>query len=240
MKKALRVLPYAAAVTLLAAFSLPAAAQSAGSTVLNVGWFHIQPNDSSETLLRTNGPRKGPQTGTAASVGNSDTLGIGLTYFVTDNFAMSLDAGIPPTFKLRGEGTLTSYGELGQAKQWSPAVVAKWYFGDANSKFRPYVGAGVTYVWYSDVELTPTFQKVASLGGQSATAKLSSSWAPVASMGATYNIDKNWSLGLSVSYVPIKTKAEITGQNAQFGPQTATTSLTLNPLVTFLSVGYRF
>jgi outer membrane protein len=40
--------------------------------------------------------------------------------------------------------------------------VAKYHFGDGNSAFRPFVGAGVTYVWYDNVELTSNFQRTIS------------------------------------------------------------------------------
>ena len=66
--------------------------------------------------------------------------------------------GVPPKFKLSGEGTLGPIGELGEARQWSPTVLAKYYFNDGEAKFRPYVGLGATYVWYSDVKLTPGLQ----------------------------------------------------------------------------------
>jgi outer membrane protein len=243
MKKALKVLPQFAALSLLAAFSLPASAQTAGSNIVNLGWFHINPHDSSETL-KLNGS---PVPGSSASVSDSDTVGIALTHFFTDNVALTFDAGIPPKYKLKAGGTISALGELGTAKQWSPALVAKWFFGNADSAFRPFIGAGVTYVKYSDVQLSQSFQQAVGSGnGQipggsyAATAQLSSSWAPVANIGATYNFDKNWSLGLSVSYIPLKTNADITGTNAANRPVTGSTTLTINPLVTFLSVGYRF
>lgn len=256
MTKQFSLLPKIAALSVMAAFAAPVMAQSAGSNVVNVGWFHLAPQDSSDPLQKLNGPQPGAIPGSGATIGNADTLGIAFTHFFTDNFAVTADAGIPPTFKLNGTGTLAGVGEIGNAKQWSPAIVAKWYFGDANSKFRPFVGAGVTYVWYSDIALTGTFQKTISQkysGGNSAaatsSADLSSSWAPVLNIGATYNFDKNWSVGFSVAYIPLKTNADITtsglpvgygsGAGAN-GPVKSSTSLTLNPIVTFLSVGYKF
>ena len=243
MKKTFKAAPHAAALSLLAAFALPAAAQSAGSNIVSLGWFHITPNDSSETL-RLNG---NPVPGSGATINDTDTVGIALTHFFTDNVALTFDAGIPPKYTLKGSGTLSALGELGTAKQWSPALVAKWYFGEATSAFRPFIGAGVTYVKYTDVQLSQPFQQSVGSGGgaipggsYAATAELSSSWAPVANIGATYNLDKKWSVSLSVSYVPLKTDAVITGTNAAHVPVKGTTTLTIDPLITFLSVGYSF
>lgn len=238
-----RVLPKCAAlsaVTALAAFSLPAAAQSAGDNIVNVGWFHLTTDDSSEPLVRRS-PALGPIPGSGATVGDADTLGIAFTHFVTDNFALTADLGIPPKFKLDGSGSLAGLGQLGTAKQWSPAVLAKWYFGDRDSQIRPFVGLGVTRVWYSGVQLSRSLQAQVTGGTGTATANLSSSWAPVANIGLTYNIDKKWSLGFSVSYIPLDTDAEIIGRNAAGTViSRSTTNLTLDPMVTFLSVGYKF
>src|SRR6516164_6347427 len=49
-------------------------------------------------------------------------------------------------------GTLAPIGELGEARQWSPTILAKYYFNDGEAKLRPFVGLGATYVWYSDVK----------------------------------------------------------------------------------------
>lgn len=256
MKQNFSLLPKIAALSIAAAFASPAMAQTAGSNVLNLGWFRLAPQDSSQALVKVDGPAAGPIAGSGATITNADTVGIAFTHFFTDNFALTADAGIPPKFKLNGTGTLGSVGEIGNAKQWSPAIVAKWFFGNGNSKFRPFVGAGVTRVWYSDVALTDNFQRTISQkyttglsAGAKSTADLSSSWAPVLNLGATYNFDKNWSLGFSVSYIPLKTDAVITTTGlptgagsgaAANGPVTSRTTLTINPIVTFLSLGYKF
>jgi outer membrane protein len=239
MTRPLSVLSKLAAVSVLAAVALPAAAQQAGDNIVNVGWFHLRPDEKSEPL-NFRQPALGQIAGSSATISNADTLGIAFTHFFTDNFALTADLGIPPKFKLYGGGTLSNLGQLGEAKQWSPAVIAKWYFGDKNSQLRPFVGLGVTRVWYSSVNLTQSLQtRVAGAGG-TATADLSSSWAPVANVGLTYNLTQKWSLGLSVAYIPLKTDATINGRTALGGTTQATTKLTLDPLVTFLSVGYKF
>jgi outer membrane protein len=250
MKKQFTILPKIAALSVMAAFAAPAMAQSAGSTVLNVGWFHLVPQDSSEGITGVSGLVAGASKPNAhSSLSNADTLGLALTYFITDNIALTADAGIPPTFKLTGQGDLSAFGEIGRAKQWSPAIVAKYFFGNANDKFRPFVGAGVTYVWYSNVQLSSAFQKYAgtastNTGTGTATASLSSSTAPVLTAGTTYNLDDKWSIGFSVSYIPLKTEATVTGTgtgaSAAYGTNVYKTKLTINPIVSFLSVGYKF
>ncbi|MBP0600263.1 OmpW family protein [Herbaspirillum sp. LeCh32-8] len=244
MQKQFSLLPKIAALSVMAACAAPAMAQQAGSNIVNLGWFHLAPQDSSSGLSKLNGPGAGFYPNRTSSVSTADTVGIAFTHFFTDNFALTADLGIPPEFKLKGTGDLAALGELGKAKQWSPALVAKYYFGGANDKFRPFLGAGVTYVWYSDVSLSQAFQNSAALGNGTATASLSSSWSPVLNLGATYNFNDRWSMSLSVSYIPLKTDADITAQPAgaaaALGAQRYKTTITLDPIVSFLSVGYKF
>ena len=97
-----RMVPRFAAFSFLSALtalSLPAAAQTAGSNVVNIGWFHLYTDDSSQPLRQTS-PGSTTFAGSGATVSSADTLGIAYTRFVTDNFAVTLDAGIPPKFKL--------------------------------------------------------------------------------------------------------------------------------------------
>jgi outer membrane protein len=251
MKKQFTILPKIAALSVMAAFAAPVMAQSAGSNIVSVGWFHLAPQDSSEGITGVSGTlatalnSSGRGANAHSTVGNADTIGLALTHFFTDNIALTLDGGIPPTFHLKGQGNLASQGEIGKAKQWSPALVAKYYFGDANDKFRPFVGAGATYVWYSNVELSSGFQTytnnlgVFTTASGTATAKLSSSLAPVFTVGGSYNLTDKWSVGLSVSYIPLKTDATVTATGTT-GTNVYKTRLTINPIVSFLSVGYKF
>lgn len=241
MKKQFAVLPKIAALTLLAAAAAPAMAQQAGDNVVGIGWFHLAPQSSSENIAISG------QTipNTNSSISNADTVGLQFSHFFTDNWVLSGDVGIPPKFKLDGEGLLQGT-HIGSAKQWSPALLVKYYFGDKNSQFRPFVGAGATYVWYSDVTLDGAFQQKLSgivsrgqTGALTTSADLSSSLAPVINAGMAYNFDKNWSVGLSVSYIPLKTKADLT-THTPVGDVHTTTKLTINPIVSFLSVGYKF
>ena len=74
-----------------------AIAQQAGDNVVNLGWFHIAPQDSSkpmttgvtqEGLTPTLVPSSFTSPGSGAKVSNADTLGLVITHFVTDNIAV--------------------------------------------------------------------------------------------------------------------------------------------------------
>ncbi|MCR8958681.1 outer membrane beta-barrel protein [Variovorax sp. S2] len=241
MKKTMFAL---AAVSAMASGS--AWAQNAGDWVIGAGWLRMSPQDSSKPLTFT-APVRSVVPGSGASVSDADTLGLSAVYFVDSHWAVEGVLGIPPKFKLDGEGTLARIGELGEARQWSPTILGKYYFNEGSSAFRPFVGLGATYVWYSDVKLTPGLQ--GALGSQvrqpplstSTTAKLDSSFAPVLNAGVAYQFDKNWGVSFSVSYIPLKTKAKLTTTSITGLPvATSEARLKLNPIVTYLAVTYRF
>lgn len=80
----------------------------------------------------------GSVTGTPNGLYSSVCLdGTGNQHSSTDPFACGREASQP----------------LATAKQWSPAVVVQYYFGEPASRFRPYVGLGVSYNFFTDIEV---------------------------------------------------------------------------------------
>ncbi|RKU03539.1 OmpW family protein [Burkholderia sp. Nafp2/4-1b] len=222
-------------------------AQSAGQWVVNAGWSHFAPQGSAEPLTVNALGQSQVMTGSSGKISSGDTLGLTATYFVTDHIAATTVMGIPPTWHLTGAGTLSSVGELGTARAWSPALIFNYYFGQPNARFRPYLGAGVTYTWFSNIKLSSpvsTGQIYASptvgtaLEGPT-TVSLSKSFAPVINGGLTYNIDSHWSINASVAYSWVSTRATLTTKSS-VGTVTSTSKFKVDPIVTFLSVGYRF
>lgn len=239
-----------AAFAVAAALSSTSFAQNTGDDIVSAGWFHFEPNSSSTPLTVTL-PDVGTTTlaGTGASVDKADTLGFSWTHFITPHWAASLDLGIPPTYKLEGTGSLASVGQIGEAKQWAPTVVGKYYFLGADETFRPFLGLGVSHVSYKDVGLTSNFQSAiyetfaAETGGliqsSGTTASIDSKWVPVYNLGGSYKLDKKWYATLSVSYLPLKNNATLSTAS-NYGPIASSTSLKIDPIVTYLSIGYRF
>jgi outer membrane protein len=224
-----------------------AQAQSAGSNVISLGWFRVMPTNSADPLVvdSINGfPVGQTEPGTSAKIKSADTLGIAFAHFFTDNISGDFVAGIPPTHDVQGSGTFSKYGTVGNVRQWSPALLVKYHFREAKSKFRPYVGIGVNYTWFTGETITnQTFVKSEFGPNATMTASAKSSWNPVFNVGANYAVTDNWFVGLSVSYVPLSSTATLTTQNA--GPAgnatvVSHTKIKINPVVTFLSVGYRF
>ncbi|MET0543864.1 MAG: OmpW family outer membrane protein [Variovorax sp.] len=239
--------PIAVAVAAVAAFAATGAlAQQAGSWQIGAGWLHFAPQDSSEPLTFTS-PVHREVPGSGANVGSSDTLGINATYFVDNHWAVEGVMGVPPKFKLVGEGSLGPLGQIGEARQWSPTILGKYYFGETTAPWRPYVGLGLTYVWYSDVKISNSLQNAIGAqlrlppGASSTTAKLDNSFAPVANVGVAYQFDRNWGMAVSVSYIHLKTTAKLTTTAANGATvATAESRLKLNPIVPYVAVTYTY
>lgn len=255
---------------LLAMWAPGAQAQQAGDSVVGGGFAQLQTRDKSKPLSLTAGSANlGQVPNTGSSVSNESTLELTYTYFMSDHLAVTGVGGIPPRFDLSGSGVLSSptINPVATAKQWSPALLLRYYFNDSDAVFRPFVGAGAAYVWYSDISLNQGLTTTlvggvlqrdlpagalspAAIGqvaqGSRTSATLSSSIAPILSMGANYKLDKRWSITASVSYVHLSTTAELKTDvplpAAAGGARTVTSStrLRLDPLVGYVSMNYTF
>ncbi len=221
-------------------------AQSAGSFILSTGWFHLSPQDHSSEITvvsRGGSPINQSIPNSGSSVDDSDTIGFTATYFVTDHIAVEGVMGVPPKFDLNGEGVLAPYGKLGSAKQWSPTLLLKYYFLQAQSRLRPYLGVGVSRVWFSDAAITNSqFLANPVLGGPT-NVDIDAKWVPVFNGGFTFQVTDHWYAGLSISYLPLKTTATLTSNSATpVGNLTSVSKadIKLNPIVTYINVGYRF
>ena len=271
----------AACAAVLGSFACVAHAQHAGDNVVTLGWFHIMPQDSStpmttyvtpqpiDTPLRL--PGAFVSSGTGLSTTNADTLGLVISHFLTDHIALTTVAGVPPTFKLKGRGSIVPPGPAGalgtenlddpanepivkSVRQWSPAMMIQYYFNSATARFRPFAGIGISYNFYTNIELNPNFVTstqnnlgsvlaagAARPGVTSVSAKASPSWAPVFNLGASYAMTNHWGLSASLTYIPLKTRSTVYVRAAD-GTLLGTTQaqLTADPLITYVAVSYKF
>jgi len=270
-----------ACAALSIAFASSAYAQHAGDNVVTLGWFHVMPQDSStpmttyvtpqpiDTPLRL--PSAFTSAGTGLSTTNADTLGLVISHFLTDHIALTTVAGVPPTFKLKGRGAIVPPGPAGalgtenlddpanepivkSVRQWSPAMMIQYYFNAPTAKFRPFVGLGVSYNFFTNIELNPNFVTstqnnlgsvlaagAARPGVTSVSAKASPSWAPVFNVGASYDFTQHWGVSASLTYIPLKTMSTVYVRAAD-GTLLGTTKaqLTADPLITYVAVSYKF
>lgn len=124
---------------------------------------------------------------------------------------------------------------------------ALYYFGDKDQTLRPFMGAGVTYVWFNDVKLSQNIANGKFLASPTTgnalvgptTAKIDSGFYPIATAGLACQFNQHWSARLSATYIPLNVNATLTTQ-APAGTVVTTSKGSLKAAVSFLSVGYTF
>lgn len=219
-------------------------AQTAGSNVISIGWLHATPHNESTPLTASSiggMPVNVVQTGTGFAALSATTAGLTFAHYFTDNISLEIFGGYPTTLKFVGTGTLQQLGSVGEAMPLSPTVFARYHFLDAQSKFRPYVGFGVNYTKFVKGKITNPQLVEERLGpGATATVTASSSWNPAITAGANYALDDHWSIGLSFTYVPLKSDATLIGTSVSGTVVVSHATIKLRPVTTFLNVGYRF
>lgn len=161
-------------------------------------------------------------------------------HMYSDNMGAELSLGTPSEFTQdlnTPNGTVKTHPAAAKLKILTPAVIAKYFFGEAKDQWRPYLGLGLTHVTFTDIKTNTADATVQALAATSASFK--SSWAPVFNAGVVYNIDDRWSVIGSVAYLPIKTTATFVGPGMGVAV-TSTGDVKLNTTDYVLRVGYRF
>ncbi|WP_288402687.1 OmpW family outer membrane protein [uncultured Acinetobacter sp.] len=161
---------------------------------------------------------------------------------------------------------LTQGGKAATARAWLPAVELHYQFGKSGvNKFRPYVGAGVMYAYFNDLKMNSGIESDlvkaghmiqnihdgkagAALDGKTSSAdpivklEATDTFAPIVTVGATYDFNPNWFAVGSVSYSKMNNEAKIYVIDRNTGKELiqANTKIDIDPLITYLGVGYRF
>lgn len=161
---------------------------------------------------------------------------------------------------------LTQGGKAATARAWLPAVELHYQFGKSGvNKFRPYVGAGVMYAYFNDLKMNSGIESDlvkaghmiqnihdgkagAALDGKTSSAdpivklEATDTFAPIVTVGATYDFNPNWFTVGSVSYSKMNNEAKIYVTDRNTGKELiqANTKIDIDPLITYLGVGYRF
>lgn len=158
-----------------------------------------------------------------------DNRGIALEggYFFSPTLSVSLAGGLPLTTTLKGAGSLASAGVLGDVK-YGPAVLSGRYHFDTDSRWRPYLGAGVSYalIFSSEDRLLKNFD-------------VDAAWGPALVAGVDYAVDDHWGAYLDVKKVWLDTDAHF-DLPTPGGPAPGSARVTLNPLIVSAGVSYRF
>ncbi|HHP6408997.1 TPA: OmpW/AlkL family protein [Acinetobacter baumannii] len=161
---------------------------------------------------------------------------------------------------------LSQGGKAATARAWLPAVELHYQFGKTGvNKFRPYIGAGVMYAYFNDLKMNSGIEAdliqaghmIQNIHDNKAGAALdrktssanpivkleaTDTFAPIVTVGATYDFNPNLFAVGSVSYSKMNSEAKIyvTDQNTGKELIQANSKIDIDPLITYLGVGYRF
>ncbi|TEU30866.1 OmpW/AlkL family protein [Alkanindiges illinoisensis] len=161
---------------------------------------------------------------------------------------------------------LDSYDKAASVRAWTPAATLQYHFGQTGvNKFRPYIGIGAMYAWFDDIKLNKgveadliaaghQIQNVldgkagAALAGEKSSinpyvkVKADTGIAPFATAGFTYDFNDRWFSTASVSYAALNNKAKILvlSDKDQSELIRSETKVDINPVITYLGIGYRF
>ncbi len=154
-------------------------------------------------------------TGLDLSVNDKVIPELDISYYFTPNFAAELILTYPQKHNVRAGDV-----KIGSLKHLPPTLLAQYHFTNFGA-FKPYVGAGINYTRFSNVDI---------LGGAADVKR--NSWGGALQVGFDYALDKNWSLNFDVKKVYIDTNVSAGGVNVG--------KFKVDPLLVGVGVGYRF
>ena len=227
------VLGMLAGGTAIATEAMVSASSPVLSNEIRVGMYFVQFHVSADDLT---GPYVPP--GVNATLNNISTPYFAYIRRLAPHWVAQLAAGIPPKTETVGKGpaTLGSVPFDGQvvstAKWFSPSLLAIYVFRDESETWRPYLGAGINYTKFYDLQSTAAGN--AGNGGPTAIS-LTSSVGPVVTAGIRWHIKDHWSAYASYDYALVK--SDYTGNTAGVIRRT---HIKFNPSTLVVSVGYAF
>ena len=186
-----------------------ALAHDAGDIFVRGGLAAVMPNESSDDVASSG----------ELELDNDTQLGLTLTYMLTDQFGVELLAATPFTHKVSTKGL----GEVAEVSHLPPSIMAQYYFGQANSQIRPYIGAGLNYTVFFDEK------GKGELAGTDVS--LDNSFGLAAQVGVDVNFAENWFANASLWYMDINTDVHTTA---------GTFNADIDPITFMAGVGYTF
>lgn len=142
---------------------------------------------------------------------------------INRNVSLGFTFGFPPTAEAEGTGGFAGLGRLADVQYGPMALTAQYHFM-TESKFSPYVGAGVSYMWIIDAE-------DAALTSVDADDDVGL----VLQAGANYELNDDWMMFIDVKKADLSTTA-----TGFFGAAPITADVEMNPLVLSTGFGLKF
>lgn len=190
-----------------------------GDWVVRVGPAHVSPNDDSGELSGVAGVEVG--------VDSATSLGLTVTYMVSDHIGVGLLAAWPFKHDITSTGTtLPDAGKIAEVKQLPPTLTLQYHFQPA-SNIRPWVGAGLNYTTFFSEKTT------GDLAGLTDSISLDDSFGWAVEAGIDIDINQDWFVSGQLWYLAIDTTATL-------GDGLGDIDVDIDPWVAMIGVGMRF
>jgi outer membrane protein W/outer membrane protein OmpA-like peptidoglycan-associated protein len=215
--KSTNTLIVAAAVAVALGSAAAAQAFELDKVTARVRAIHISPADKNDPIAAIGVPKD------SLDVESKWAPDIDFEYALRPNIGVELLLTIPQKHSVIARQTVLGNNvNLGTVTHLPPTLTGKYYFLTDN--FRPYVGAGVNFTWFTSSKLAvPTVGTLktdsASVGG-------------ALQAGFDYSLNDNWSLSFDAKRVWINTDVKLNG--------TKLTTVDVNPWILGVGIGYRF
>jgi outer membrane protein W len=156
-----------------------------------------------------------PLVGEGISTYEHRTPSVQVSYFLADSFALNATLGLPPKIDIYAAGTIGALPKLGEVT-YGPTAFTLQYHPKTNSRFRPYVGAGFSYMIVFD-ENDGSFQDL----------NISNDLAFAFEAGTEVGLGKDWGMFFDAKKAFLRPKVTGSFQVAPgtFAPVDATTKL---------------
>lgn len=215
--------------------STPLMAIDQGDILINARLLNISPDVGSNQVMAGGAPLAAPA---GIDVDDAYSLGVDITYMVTNNFGVELMLDTSSKHDITGTGNLAGVA-VGDVTVLPPSVIAVWHFMPKNN-IRPYAGAGLNYTMFfsesTTGQFTGTIDTVAGPGVTSTGLEVDDTLSVIVQAGVDIDINKDWYVSLDAKYIDLDTTATVKVN----GTDTATVDFDLNPLILGIGVGTRF
>jgi outer membrane protein len=203
----------------LAALAIVSSAARADDNVVKLGITYYQ------THSETNGISGiGVPPGADAQVGDATTVIFVYERLFTPNVGLEFVLGVPPRLKAKATGSVAFLGDdVLSAKILAPTLLLNYHFFGPDTALRPYVGAGVNYTKFTDIQ--------SSLAPE---AQMGNSTGLALQAGVNYAITKDVGLFASIAKINVKSKVVATGATV------LQTTVDFRPIVYSAGVSYQF
>jgi outer membrane protein len=207
----------------LLAVPMAASAYNAGDKLVKFGAASVNPESLSDDIDQAPGE--------AVTADDEVQFGISGTYMLSSKVGVELLAASPFSHDITAKGGALDGADIGSIKHLPPTLSAQYYFLGSQSKFKPYVGAGLTYTTFFSEDIGSGAK---GLGYDDI--ELDDSFGLSAQIGFDYQVSDKWLLNASAMYADIDTTATLKGDDVA----NLTVDYDLDPVVYRLNLGYKF